>query len=38
MTEKHDAIRVQFETLLQDYIAELPNKPQRAHDRRLRSR
>ncbi|HEU5103391.1 MAG TPA: SpoIIE family protein phosphatase [Roseiflexaceae bacterium] len=32
MTEKHDAIRVQFETLLQGYIAELPNKLQHTRE------
>lgn len=26
MSEQHDAIRVQFETLHQSYIAELPRK------------
>jgi len=30
MSEKHDAIRVQFETLHQGYVAELPNKILRA--------
>src|SRR5688572_5557856 len=32
MSEKHDAIRVQFETLHQSYIAELPHKIRRARE------
>jgi len=32
MSEKHDAIRVQFETLHQNYIAELPRKILRARE------
>ena len=32
MSEKHDAIRVQFETLHQSYIAELPPKILRARE------
>jgi serine phosphatase RsbU (regulator of sigma subunit)/HPt (histidine-containing phosphotransfer) domain-containing protein len=32
MSEKHDAIRVQFATLHQDYIAELPSKILRARE------
>jgi phosphoserine phosphatase RsbU/P len=32
MSEKHDAIRAQFETLHQSYIAELPLKIRRAHE------